>query len=83
MRPVLAATATAALFAATPAQADAVDGVLTYTVAPLANGAKLTLTYRVSGDPSLGLDQIARGVDMVLMEQFGRLSRYSASGSPE
>jgi hypothetical protein len=60
----------------------AVNGALTFTVAPHANGAKITMTYRVSGDPALGLDQIAPLVDGVLMEQFGRLSRYSASGSP-
>lgn len=65
-----------------PLQELAVNGVLTFTVAPHANGAKITMTYRVSGDPSLDLDQMAPLVDMVLMEQFGRLSRYSASGSP-
>jgi uncharacterized protein YndB with AHSA1/START domain len=66
-----------------PLQEMAVNGVLTFTVAPHANGAKITLTYRVSGDPGLTLDQIAPLVDGVLMEQFGRLSRYSASGSPD
>lgn len=66
-----------------PLQDMAVNGVLTFTVAPHANGAKITMTYRVSGDPALRLDQMAPLVDGVLMEQFGRLSRYSASGSPE
>lgn len=66
-----------------PLQELAVNGALTFTVAPHANGAKITMTYRVSGDPALNLDQMAPLVDMVLMEQFGRLSRYSASGSPE
>ena len=66
-----------------PLQEMAVNGVLTFTVAPHANGAKITMTYRVSGDPALNLEQMAPLVDMVLMEQFGRLSRYSASGSPE
>jgi uncharacterized protein YndB with AHSA1/START domain len=65
-----------------PLQELAVNGALTFTVAPHPNGAKITMTYRVSGDPALGLDQIAPLVDGVLMEQFGRLSRYSASGSP-
>jgi uncharacterized protein YndB with AHSA1/START domain len=65
-----------------PLQELAVNGALTFTVAPHANGAKITMTYRVSGDPALGLDQIAPLVDGVLMEQFARLSRYSASGSP-
>jgi len=66
-----------------PLQEMAVNGVLTFTVAPHANGAKITMTYRVSGDPSLNLDQLAPLVDNVLMEQFGRLSRFSASGSPD
>jgi hypothetical protein len=66
-----------------PLQEMAVNGVMTFTVARHANGAKITMTYRVSGDPALGLDQIAPLVDGVLMEQFGRLSRYSASGSPD
>jgi uncharacterized protein YndB with AHSA1/START domain len=66
-----------------PLQDLAVNGVLTFTVAPHANGAKITMTYRVSGDPSLNLNQMAPLVDMVLMEQFGRLSRFSASGSSD
>lgn len=60
-----------------PLQEMGVTGVLTFTVAPFANGAKLTLTYRVSGDPTLNLDHIAAPVDSVLSEQFQRLSRSS------
>lgn len=66
-----------------PLQEMAVNGALTFTVAPHANGAKITMTYRVSGDPALNLGQMAPLVDGVLMEQFGRLSRFSASGSPD
>lgn len=66
-----------------PLQELGVNAVLTFTVAPIASGAKMTLTYRVSGDPELGLDQMAPPVDMVLMEQFQRLARYTASGSPD
>lgn len=66
-----------------PLQEMGVTGVLTFTVAPHANGAKLTMTYRVSGDPGLNLDRLAAPVDSVMMEQFGRLARYSASGSPD
>lgn len=58
-------------------------GILTFTVAPNASGAKITMTYRVSGDAGLNLESMAPLVDMVLMEQFGRLSRFSASGSPD
>lgn len=66
-----------------PLQEMAVNAVLTFTLTPDANGTKIAMTYRVSGDPSLPFAQIAPGVDSVLMEQFGRLSRYSATGSPE
>ncbi|MGE0740609.1 MAG: SRPBCC domain-containing protein [Hyphomonadaceae bacterium] len=66
-----------------PLQEMGVSGVLTFTVAPHASGAKLTMTYRVSGDAGLTLDQLAPLVDMVLLEQFGRLSRFSSSGSPD
>jgi uncharacterized protein YndB with AHSA1/START domain len=66
-----------------PLQDMGVSGVLTFTVSPHANGAKLTMTYRVAGDAGLHLDQIAAPVDGVLMEQFGRLTRYSVSGSPD
>lgn len=58
-------------------------GVLTYTVTPHASGAKIVMTYSVSGDPGLNLDRMAPLVDMVLLEQFGRLGRFSASGSPD
>lgn len=66
-----------------PLQEMGVDAVLTFTVAPHASGARIAMTYRVSGDASLALDQIAPLVDTVLMEQFGRLVRLSATGSPE
>lgn len=66
-----------------PLQSMSVNGVLTYTVEPHPNGAKITMTYRVSGDATLNLDQVAPIVDQVMMEQFGRLARFSASGSPD
>ncbi len=66
-----------------PLQALGVNGVLTFTVAPHASGAKITMSYRVSGDTGLALDSLAPLVDGVLMEQFGRLNRYTASGSPD
>ena len=64
-----------------PLQAMGATGVLTFTIAPLPNGAKLTMTYRVTGDPDLNLSAIAAPVDGVLMEQFGRLTRLSAPGT--
>jgi uncharacterized protein YndB with AHSA1/START domain len=66
-----------------PLQSMGVNGVMTFTITPLASGAKITMEYRVAGDASLQLDQIGSGVDDVLMEQFARLIRYTGSGSPE
>jgi uncharacterized protein YndB with AHSA1/START domain len=66
-----------------PLQEMGAHGVLTFTIAPQPGGAKLTLAYRVSGEPGLGLEAIAPLVDGVMMEQFGRLSRLSTTGSPD
>lgn len=66
-----------------PLQELGAQGVLTFTIAPHASGALVTMTYRVSGDPGLGLNSMAPLVDGVLMEQFGRLIRLSATGSPD
>jgi hypothetical protein len=65
-----------------PLQEMGPSGVLTFTIAPNGTGSTVTMTYRIAGDAGLHLDQIAAGVDHVLMEQFGRLIRYTASGSP-
>lgn len=64
-----------------PLQEMGVNGVLTFTIAPHGAGSIMTMDYRVSGDPSLALDQIAPGVDGVLTEQFARLVRYTGTGS--
>ncbi|WP_135212437.1 SRPBCC family protein [Vitreimonas flagellata] len=64
-----------------PLQELGASGVLTFTIAPHASGAKIIMTYRVAGDAGLGLDRIAPLVDTVVMEQFGRLERFSTSGS--
>ncbi len=64
-----------------PLQEMGPTGVLTFTVAPHASGAKLTMTYRVSGDPGLGLDALAPLVDGVLNEQFSRLTQH-VGGEP-
>ena len=66
-----------------PLQELGANGVLTFTITPHASGAKINMSYRVTGDAGLGLDQIAPLVDMVLMEQFGRLVRFSTSGSAD
>ena len=68
-----------------PLQEMGVTGVLTFTVTPRqggAAGAHVTMTYRVSGEPGLGLDHLAAPVDHVIMEQFDRLIRYTDTGAP-
>jgi uncharacterized protein YndB with AHSA1/START domain len=65
-----------------PLQDMGVSGILTFTVSPNASGTRIVMTYRVAGDPGLGLDRIATPVDHVLMEQFGRLTRYADTGAP-
>lgn len=64
-----------------PLQEMGVTGVMTFTIAPHGTGSMLTMDYRVSGDSSLTLDQIAPGVDAVLTEQFDRLVRFTRTGS--
>ncbi len=65
-----------------PLQELGATGVMTFTVAPEGEGAKVTMHYRVSGDAGLGLDALAPLVDQVLMEQFGRFDRYTRTGAP-
>jgi hypothetical protein len=60
-----------------PLQDMGVTGILTFQVAEDPAGTKITMTYRVSGDPGLGLDALAPLVDGVLNEQLERLVRYS------
>ncbi|MCX7357770.1 MAG: ATPase [Alphaproteobacteria bacterium] len=64
-----------------PLQEMGVTGVLTFTVEPLASGAKIIMNYSVLGDASLHLDQVAAPVNSVLMQQFESLRRLSISGT--
>lgn len=66
-----------------PLQAMAATGVMTFTVAPDDQGAKITVEYRVAGDPNVNFDQLASPVDAVLMEQFARLGRLLTAGAPD
>lgn len=66
-----------------PLQALAVNGILTFTMAPRDEGTILKLTYRVNGGPNSGLDKLAPVVDGVLAEQLHRLSAYAEKGAPE
>jgi hypothetical protein len=62
-----------------PLQDMGVSGIMTFTIVPDPAGAKITMTYRVSGDPGLGLTDIAAPVDGVLQEQFDRFIRYTVN----
>jgi len=65
-----------------PLQGMGAHGVLTFVITPHPTGANIAMTYRVSGEPGLGLGAVASVVDGVITEQFGRLIRFSAHGSP-
>jgi hypothetical protein len=62
-----------------PLQEMNVLGTMTFTIVPDPAGAKVTMTYRVSGDSGLGPANISAPVDAVLQEQFDRFIRYTAS----
>ena len=62
-----------------PLQEMAVNAVLTFTIAPDPAGAKIDMTYRVSGDAGLHLDVVGPAVNSVMMEQYGRLIRLVTS----
>jgi uncharacterized protein YndB with AHSA1/START domain len=61
----------------------AVSGILTFALEPQGHGTALTLTYRVSGDPSHNLRALAPPVDQVLGEQARRLVHFAETGRPE
>jgi len=65
-----------------PLQEMGVSGVLTFTIRPREGGSRLAMTYRVAGDPVLGLERLASPVDQVMSEQFDRLTRYIGAGTP-
>jgi uncharacterized protein YndB with AHSA1/START domain len=58
-----------------PLQAEAVTGVLTMTIEPAANGARVVMRYRVGGYLRAGGATLAGSVDQVLREQLAGLVR--------
>jgi len=66
-----------------PLQAMAVQGVMTFTLKPAAEGTALQFEYRVNGSSASGLEKMALPVDGVLMEQLGRLQRFVESGKAD
>ena len=53
-----------------PFQEMAVTGVLTIKLTPKDGGTEAVVTYRLSGDPSHRLGDMAQGVDPVIRQQF-------------
>ena len=66
-----------------PLQALAVNGVLTFALAPKDGGTALVVTYRVAGNEAAGLQQLAGPVDGVIAEQVRRLVAYVETGKPD
>jgi len=66
-----------------PLQGLGVDGAMTISLKPAADGTDLSLTYNVGGYLKDGLQSLAVPVDIVLGEQMGRLKSLIETGSPE
>ena len=66
-----------------PLQNEAVSGTMSWSFEPREAGARLVVTYKVSGAAAIGLDQWASPVDQVLAQAAARLVRYVQTGSPE
>lgn len=63
-----------------PLQSLAVTGVMTFELAPVDDGTRITLRYAVAGTPGSGLGEWADPVDFVLGQQAERLA---ANGEAE
>ncbi len=66
-----------------PLQALAVNAVLTFAITQKEGKTALLVTYRVSGNVSAALQDLAGPVDGVIAEQARRLVAYAESGRPE
>jgi len=64
-----------------PFQAMAVTGVMTIALAPRDGGTEAVVTYRVSGDASHRLGDMASGVDPVIRQQFGGFAALASRSS--
>jgi uncharacterized protein YndB with AHSA1/START domain len=58
-----------------PFQALAVDGVLTFTFKPAAQGSDVTLTYVLGGYSKDGFESLSKAADQVLTEQMARYKK--------
>jgi hypothetical protein len=59
-----------------PFQALAVDGVMTLTVKPAADGTDISMTYAVGGYAKDGFEGLSKAADEVLGVQVGRLKSF-------
>lgn len=66
-----------------PLQGMGVDGAMTISLKPAADGTDLSLSYNVGGYLKGGLQSWAGPVDSVLGEQMMRLKSFIETGSPE
>lgn len=66
-----------------PLQALAVNGVLTFSLSEENGRTTVQVTYRVSGNESSGLQNLAGPVDSVVGEQLRRLAAYVETGKPQ
>ena len=66
-----------------PFQQFAVEGVLTWEIAPAPGGSKLTQSYLIGGYAPGGLTALAPIADKVLNEQLARLKLYVETGKPQ
>jgi hypothetical protein len=58
-----------------PFQALAVDGVMTWSVKPSANGSEISLSYAIGGYSKDGFDNLSKAADQVLGLQIERLRK--------
>jgi uncharacterized protein YndB with AHSA1/START domain len=66
-----------------PLQELAVNAVLTFTLKEAAGKTTLRMSYRISGNPAAGLQELAGPVDFVMSEQLQRLAAYIETGKPQ
>lgn len=62
-----------------PFQDMAVTGVLSIALSATADGSEAVVTYRISGDASHQLEQLAPVVDAVVAQQFSGFARLAGS----
>lgn len=65
-----------------PLQALPVNAILEFRIAPENGNTRLTMTYRVAGNPQSKLDTLAAPVDAMMSAGFDRLINFANTGKP-